>query len=266
MDFDPLTDRLRIFSDSGQNLSVNADSGQVITEPALVQPAATMTAAAHSNNFTGAANTKLYTVDARSQRQAIFANSGAASNVVDINLGLSGMYFSGPGAFDIGGVDNQAYAALTAADAPQSTLYSIDLNSGSALLRDVIGGGEPVRALTFATAADTVMLAVTTQNQLVSFRPQFPSMLISNVRLSGLQYGERITHIQQQAADGLIYVQSNTGHIYKIDNEGNAELTAELPDADWNPPALAIEDIKTQFSAARPAGTPPITALAVSAH
>ena len=66
VDFNPVPDRLRIVSDTGQNLRVNADTGATITDGPLNSNGVTragVTAAAYLNSFASACRTTLYYID-----------------------------------------------------------------------------------------------------------------------------------------------------------------------------------------------------------
>jgi hypothetical protein len=58
-DFNPVPDRLRIVSNTGQNLRVNPDNGSTIADGTLNPGMPTVTAAGYTNNFPGATSTTL---------------------------------------------------------------------------------------------------------------------------------------------------------------------------------------------------------------
>ena len=51
VDFNPMADRLRIVSDTEQNLRANVDTGATTTDATLNRGAFAVTAAAYTNNF-----------------------------------------------------------------------------------------------------------------------------------------------------------------------------------------------------------------------
>ena len=72
LDFDPVTDRIRIVTSAGQNLLANPDLGEIVVTatPLAYAPGdpnagrdPNVLAAAHSNNFPGATSTTLYVID-----------------------------------------------------------------------------------------------------------------------------------------------------------------------------------------------------------
>ncbi len=63
VDFNPVPDRLRVVSDTGQNLRINVDTGATTTDTALNPAGSTTVAAAYTNAFAGAGFTTLYVLD-----------------------------------------------------------------------------------------------------------------------------------------------------------------------------------------------------------
>src|SRR5262249_38517330 len=75
IDFDPVADRLRVVSNTGQNMRLNPDTGAIvdgdpntpgIQPDAPLNPPGDVVSIAYKNNFAGAASTTLYGIDAGS--------------------------------------------------------------------------------------------------------------------------------------------------------------------------------------------------------
>ncbi|HLA73321.1 MAG TPA: DUF4394 domain-containing protein, partial [Steroidobacteraceae bacterium] len=86
VDFNPVADRLRVVSDTGQNLRIDADSGATITDAPLSSGGATRTGvngAAYTNAFAAACRTSLYYIDAATDQLLTTTdpNGGAVSEV-----------------------------------------------------------------------------------------------------------------------------------------------------------------------------------------
>lgn len=141
VDFNPAVDRLRIVSDTGQNLRVNADNGQVTVDcPLLVGTAASKTsAAAYTNSVPGrgvqmtADPTSLFYIDTTTdQLLTTTAPNGGALTVVG-PLGVDASAING---FDIVATvsgttfTNSPYAVLTVGG--KAGFYKIDTASGAA--------------------------------------------------------------------------------------------------------------------------------------
>lgn len=131
VDFNPTVDRLRIVSDTGQNLRVNVDTGAALVDGALqfaagdpnVGTTPQVVAAAYSNNFGNAVSTTLYTLDLATQSLLTQAppNAGTLNTIGS----LSGILFP-EAAFDISGMTGLAYAVLNGFE-----LVQVDLTSGA---------------------------------------------------------------------------------------------------------------------------------------
>ena len=147
VDFNPAADRLRIISDTGQNLAHNVNAGGVTVEnatltytapPATAVPATGLSGAAYTNNDVapaGAATaTTLFDIDTTMDQIAIQSPPGNGILVATGKLGFD----AGPSAgFDIYSqvergvtVANRAFATLS--DNGMYSFYRVDLTTGRA--------------------------------------------------------------------------------------------------------------------------------------
>jgi Domain of unknown function (DUF4394) len=143
MDFNPTVDRLRIVSDTGQNLRVNVDSGAA-TVDAFVRSGTTRTngvgAIAYTNNDTDASTaTTLFDLDTVSDQ---LVTQNPPNDGVLNPVGRLGFQGSSAATFDIvskvvdgKAVSNRGYAALDGGD----VLFSIDLTTGAATFVGDVG-------------------------------------------------------------------------------------------------------------------------------
>ncbi len=148
VDFNPVADRLRIVSDTGQNLRHNVNAGGVtLVDGALSYTAGTAAAgvvgAAYTNNDLSPATpattgTTLLVLDANLDQIALQSPPNNGSLVATGKLTLDTSALSG---FDIYSVvragvtvSNRALATLTAADGSVS-LYDVNVLTGKAALR-----------------------------------------------------------------------------------------------------------------------------------
>ena len=128
LDFNPVADRLRVVSNTGQNLRINVDTGDTLTDGAI-KPAtgtASVSAAAYTNSFAGTTSTVLYDLDAGTGLLHLQDPPNAGGLAAGVALGVT------PGAvngFDIDARNNTGYAALTVAGVP--ALYTINLAATS---------------------------------------------------------------------------------------------------------------------------------------
>ena len=138
-DFNPTVDRIRIISNTGQNLRVNPLDGTVAAVDGTINPAASViTAAAYTNNFAGAVTTVLYDIDTQSDR-LVRQDPPNAGTIVDI--GPLGVNIDDANGFDISGSGGMAYGIFTVNGT--SRIYSINLTTGIATAGAVFS--QPVR-------------------------------------------------------------------------------------------------------------------------
>jgi len=143
-DFNPTVDRIRVVSNTGQNMRVNPDTGAVVdTDPvaAGVQIDGTLAyapgdsgfglapnvvAVAYTNSVAGAATTTLFGIDStRDVLVSINANAGVLTTVGALGLNAD----SGSG-FDINGTATNGFAVFNIGGV--STIATINLTTGAA--------------------------------------------------------------------------------------------------------------------------------------
>lgn len=165
--FDPIGDRLRILSDTGQNLRVNPETGAVVdSDPSVTgvqidgplayatgDPSEEMrpvvVAAACAPHASDGKLTTTFALDAAAGALVTLGNRPGKVPALPPEAGhlfTVGDLGTGPflhAALDISAT-GAAYAALTLADAAESRWMAVDLTNGAARLIGPIGGGEPV--------------------------------------------------------------------------------------------------------------------------
>ena len=151
VDFNPVADRVRVVSDSGQNLRLHPDTGLLAaTDPALNwgtpgQPAPRVAGAAYTYNKTNDKLTTNYAIDLTAGTLVTQGSAEGLLPVVSPNTGtLTVVGALGTGAledasFDIDDVRNTALAALRAGG--RTRLHLVDLVSGRATLLGTVGDG-----------------------------------------------------------------------------------------------------------------------------
>lgn len=143
-DFNPTVDRIRITSNTGQNLRANPDTGAIVFvdgsltyNPGDVQfgqPPA-IVGSAYTNNFAGAMTTQLFNLDAALDTLVLQSppNDGGL-----VTIGSTGVDITNLTGFDIS-TNGNAYISIERGGVP-SWLYSINLMTGQATLIGQIGG------------------------------------------------------------------------------------------------------------------------------
>jgi hypothetical protein len=260
VDFNPVPDRLRIVSNTGQNLRINVDTGATITDGALNPGSPQVGAAAYTNSFAAACRTRLYVIDAVTKKLLIQdpPNDGRLTEVGDLGSGASLGTASG---FEIASQNDGTMVAVAAFTALDGTrLYDIDPTTGAATNARTLSlnSGETLRGLSIAPPAAPPaqafgeLLGVTVSNKLVSFNRAAPGKLCTSASITGLQANENVLGIDVRPADGALYALASTGRLYTVNSGGAATLkstlTADAADTTDAFTALAGADFGVGFN------------------
>ncbi|MBC7919468.1 MAG: DUF4394 domain-containing protein [Ferruginibacter sp.] len=141
-DFNPVVDRIRVVSNTGQNLRLVPETAAIAGVDGALNPGMpAVTAAAYTNNFAGTTATVLYDIDTDSDK--LFRQDPPNSGTL-VEVGGLGLDAAAANGFDISGTKGTAYALLTSGG--MTSLYTVDLMSGKAT--KVADFSTPVRALT----------------------------------------------------------------------------------------------------------------------
>lgn len=243
VDFNPVPDRLRVVSDSGQNLRINVDTGATTTDTGLttaggVDGRTGVSAAAYTNSLAGgnAASlaTTLYALDSSSDALVRVGNDPANGLAGDPGNPNSGVVVpvaaltSGGAAFDLAAsnafeiVGSTGGALVTSG----STLYSLSLTDG--VLSSAGSFGAPVLALSASGAQTATVYGVTTGNKLVSFAPSAPGTVVA-IGTIGVPAGETVLGIDFRPSFGPrnneLWALTSAGKLYTV-NTSTAAATA----------------------------------------
>ena len=163
-DFNPAVDRIRIVSDTGQNMRAHPDTGASVDgNPNVdgVQPdgplayaagdrhagqAVRVVAAGYTYNKQNDKITTNYAIEAAAGTLVMQGTKEGATPAVSPNtgqlftVGSLGVARFGRASFDISDVNNAAYAALEHDAGRPTRFYSIDLDSGKATFIGTVGG------------------------------------------------------------------------------------------------------------------------------
>lgn len=126
-DFNPTVDRIRIVSNTGQNLRINPADGVVINDLPITLATANVSGAAYTNNFTGATTTVLFDIDALGDR---LYRQDPPNNGMLVDVGALGINVESTNGFDIGGTSGVAYGIFTVGNVQR--LYTVNLTTGAA--------------------------------------------------------------------------------------------------------------------------------------
>lgn len=242
--FNPVVDRLRVASDTGQNLRINPTTGATFTDAAL-SPASGVTAVAYTNGFAGTKRTTLFGINSGNDTLVRIgadpATGAACPDAGNPNCGIIAAIgpigagdISAINGFDIDAVTGTAVAAVSVGGSTLSTVFPIDLTTGAAIIpagvtSGTVGGGERLRSLSYAATPALTAWAVTAGNRLVSFVPSSPGTLTSDVAITGLATGETLLGIDVRPRDGVLYAVSDGSRLYRLNaTTGAATLVAAL--------------------------------------
>jgi len=248
VDFNPVADRLRIVSNTGQSLRINVDTGATTTDGSINGGAAStaITAAAYTNSFAGTSTTTLFVIDAANGTLYTQNPPNNGTLASPVALGLAATNVAG---FDIDARNNTGYAVMTVAGV--RSLYSVNLApaAGTAAVTVVaaVGVSEELRGIAVATPAAPLAYGLTDDSRLVTFKVATPNTLDANVAISGLASGERLLGIDIRPKDGLLYGISSTARLVTID------------------PATGVATVKATLAADAADATAPYTAIAGTA-
>lgn len=257
-DFNPTVDRIRLTSNTGQDLRLNPNTGVLAATDATLAYAATdpnasatpsVVSIAYSNSFAGATSTTLYGID--SNTDTLVTQGSVNSAPVSPNtgqlftVGALGVNTTNLVGFDILPGTNAAFASLTTDGSASSTLYAINLTTGAAQAIGAIGGGLPLLDLAAATSAENIF-AITSTNMLLRFTSGTPNLISSACAVTGLTGAESLVAIDTRPATGQLFALTDAGRVYTINAStcaamqvGTAALTPALSgtnfDLDFNP-------------------------------
>ena len=230
VDFNPVPDRLRVTSDTGQNLRIDVSTGATTVDGALnvSGSARGATAVGYTNSLAGGnaatLTTTTYYLDSANDQLLTSTNPNAGELSV---VGSLGVDISGINGFDINGSDNTATIAVNTQGTTTTTLHTIDLATGAASATlGTVGGGERLLGVTaFAAPAVATVYGLTSSDELVKFSPAAPGTVTTVGALSGLQGGESVLGLDFRPSTGKLYAFTSAGRLYTVDTT-TAALTA----------------------------------------
>ncbi|TVP48798.1 MAG: DUF4394 domain-containing protein [Mongoliibacter sp.] len=127
-DFNPTVDRIRLVSNTGQNLRLHPDLGTVVAVDGDLNPVNPfVNGAAYTNNIATATSTVLYVLDSET---GLLYRQDPPNDGGLVEIGSLGIEFTAENGFDIGGMSDMAFALLTVDG--MTSVYSINISTGEA--------------------------------------------------------------------------------------------------------------------------------------
>lgn len=215
IDFNPTVDRIRLVTESGQNLRLHPELGTVVATDGSINGgnAPRIGAVAYTNSMAGATSTQLFDIDFQEDKLYVQTppNDGGLEFVGNLTLDFNGL-----GDFDIN-PDNSVALAVTFHE-NVSKLYTINLMSGKA---NWVGTfGLPVISLAFKT--NPVAFATTADNKLLRFNPL--NGMTNSIDIAGLSTGEQVVGLDFRPAKGILYAVTNQSRLLTL-NTANGQAT-----------------------------------------
>ncbi len=232
-DFNPVVDRIRIVSDTDQNLRANPNDATNVVDGMLAYAAGdpnagqnpNVTGAYYISNFNGTTTTTLFDID--TNRDVLVRqdppNSGTLNTVVALGVDVTSIVGT-----DFTSATNTTYAALVVGGVQQ--LYTISPTTGATLV-GAIGGGVSLTgiAVEIGSIRGLNVFGLTTSNTLIRFNTARPNTILASFPITGLQAGENLIGIDVRPANGLLYATGNTGRNYTINTvTGAATFVSQL--------------------------------------
>lgn len=215
IDFNPTVDRIRLVTNTGQNIRINPETGVTAATDMNIKGTKTpaVTGIAYSNSKAGATSTTLFDIDMTSGK--LFKQDPPNDGTL-VEVGKLGININGQTGFDISS-DNMA-ALLTNKNGSNSALYFVEVASGKA--KKIGNLADAVRDIAIPTEAAAYV--VDAGNTLHIFNPANPMPVTKAI--TGLFAGDMIVGIDFRPATSQLYAMGNSSRIYTI-NLGNGTAT-----------------------------------------
>ena len=127
-DFNPTVDKIRVISNTGQNLRLDPVTGGITAVDGILNPGSPMVgAAAYTNNFAGAPSTTLFVIDHNTDK---LYKQNPPNNGTLVETGSLNINITNANGFDIGSMSQKAYLLATVGTATK--IYSINTSTGAA--------------------------------------------------------------------------------------------------------------------------------------
>ena len=147
-DFNPTVDRIRVVSNTGQNLRLHPDTGAVAAIDGRLNaenlPDFKIVGAAYTNSVAGATTTVLYGIDAE-QRTLVMQNPPNDGKLV--RVGMMNIDMSEVAGFDISPRTGTAFIATRVRGQAAAALYEVNLTTGMTMQLGIFDRLDPIGGL-----------------------------------------------------------------------------------------------------------------------
>jgi Domain of unknown function (DUF4394) len=227
IDFNPTVDRIRLVTNTGQNLRLNPETGAVAATDLAINGGSSpiITGIAYINSKAGAATTTLFDID---QASGKLYRQDPPNNGTLVEIGSLGITYTGSAAFDI----TPGNIALLAAS---NNFYTVDLATGKASKV----GGTSEALVDIAVPTDPVAYAVDASNNLLIFNPSNVAAGTVSKAITGLQVGENIYGIDFRPVNGQLYALGSSSRLYALNLSSGA--ATQVGSGTFSTPLLGTE-------------------------
>jgi hypothetical protein len=242
-DFNPMADRIRVVSDTGENLRLNPNTGALAATDTDISGTTPVDGSAYTNSAQNATATTLFSLSGANQKLYVqnTPNGGTQTVGQDVKAGGAAIGFTDVGGFDIApdvsvAVSNElptpgstGLAAVNVAGA--SVLAKVDLNTGAATAVGPIGNGtQPVQGLAIQQeekAGGLPAVSLTDTGKIRRFNTATPLALAETDAITGLGPGEVPVAIDWRPQTGQLLLlgvnhTDNEGTLYRVDPQATA--------------------------------------------
>lgn len=223
LDFNPTVDRIRLVTNTGQNLRLHPETGAVAATDGVINGgmSPSIESVAYTNNMAGASTTVLYDIDSKSDK---LYKQDPPNNGTLVEVGALGVDITASAGFDINPAGD---AALTAVQVGGKwELHQVDLLTGKLTKLGNLPAGN-INGLAIPTSP--VAFAVDESNNLLAFNFMSVGTPVSKP-ITGLQTGETVVGIDFRPVNGQLYALGSSSRIYVLNtSSGAATAVGTLP-------------------------------------
>lgn len=196
IDFNPTVDRIRLVTNTGQNLRLHPETGAVAATDGVINGAAgvAVTGIAYTNNVAGATTTSLFDIDVTNKK---LYKQNPPNDGKLVEVGTLNADFTGQVGFDINADNSKILATFTAGGVTR--LYTVDTANAAARMNGTLSAA----LIDIAIPTDAVAYAAG-DTQLQLFNPLAKTGVVTKM-ITGLGAGEFMAGIDFRPANGQLY-------------------------------------------------------------
>jgi hypothetical protein len=229
MSYNSGADSFRVTNENGQNMSVAAGSGVLATlDPNLIYNDANSATAPHvvTVTFTNkmvSGGTSLFEID--SGLGVLALASGGGNNGFLTTVGKLGVQIGDNAGFVVSPFSGAAFAALQPGTATSSTLFNVDLATGTLSAVAAIGSPDLVIGLAipppppsfgFGATSDPVNTAGGKNPSLVKFNLMNPSVNVAQVPITGMANATAVVALDFRPSTAELYALTSNGNTFGV--------------------------------------------------